>query len=65
MSLINREIPMKKMIVLALTALFLAGSLSGCFPLVYKDVDVTGQKKRTTYGFLFFPVYRAEEERGG
>jgi hypothetical protein len=56
---------MKKMIVLALIALFLAGSLSGCFPLVYKDVDVTGQKKRTTYGFLFFPVYRAEEERGG
>ena len=65
MSLINREIPMKKMIVLALTALFLASSLSGCFPLVYKDVDVTGQKKTTTYGFLFFPVYRAEEERGG
>lgn len=42
----------------------LASSLCGCFPLLYKDVEVRGDKKRTTYGVLFFPVYRAEEVRG-
>lgn len=56
---------MKRLLVLVLAALFLATSLCGCFPLVYKDVDVRGQKRTTTYGVLFIPIYRAEEERGG
>jgi len=65
MQLIKKEKVMKRVVVLMLTALFFATSLCGCFPLVYKDVDVRGQKRTTTYGFLFIPVYRAEEERGG
>jgi len=64
-SVSNEENVVRRMVALALIVFFLATSLCGCFPLVYKDVDVRGQKRTTTYGVLFIPVYRAEEERGG